>query len=78
MGRRKQKMHMVGHEYPAMDRYHLFRRTFFKPVRISRCVFVGGKQRLAVVSALDDLHRIVRRAKSRVSWHHVRLLINRL
>ena len=57
--RGQQQMHVVGHEHPAMHIHLESQRTFTKPVGISRHIGITGEQRLAIVSPLDDMDRII-------------------
>ena len=57
-------MHVIGHEDPSMNVNFISSRAFKQPVRISRHVTTASETDMAVVPALNNMHRVSRRTMS--------------
>ena len=56
-------MHVLGHEHPVVHLYTVLTYPFTQPVCIGGDILVGGKQRLTIVPALNEMDRNPDRAE---------------
>jgi hypothetical protein len=69
LSRRRQQMHMVGHQNISVDLAIIFARRVNQAIEVEAIVLLGKESRLAVIAPLDDVLRHVREIQPVSSWH---------
>lgn len=60
---------MVGHEYVGVQAALRLGQCFAQPVQITAVVVLTKEARLAIVSALHGVQRLVVQVNTRPPWH---------
>ena len=66
-------MHMVGHQHIGVKLDSGFLHAVPEPMQVSLVVFIGKEASRAVVTALDDVMRVVGDVQAGASWHTLSL-----